>query len=75
MTVHKIPEPVRAWIYTVTGAVLVALMLWGVIGENDSLVIAGIVQAVLMIPAAEAARAKVSPVRTQLRSSNATDTA
>lgn len=58
----NVPEPVRKYIYTVATAVLVALVAWGVIDGNQALVIGGIVQAVLLIPATELARRKVTPV-------------
>lgn len=57
----NVPEPVRKYIYTVASALLVALVAWGVIDENSSLVIAGVLQAVLVIPV-EMARARVTPV-------------
>jgi hypothetical protein len=58
----NVPEPVRKYIYSVATAILIALVLWGVLDENSSLVLAGILQAVLVIPATEVARAKVTPI-------------
>jgi hypothetical protein len=57
----NVPEPVRKYIYSVASALLVALVLWGVLDDNSSLVIAGILQAVLVLPT-ELARKQVSPV-------------
>lgn len=56
-----VPEPVRKYVYSVAGALLVALVAWGVLDDNTSLVIAGLLQAVLVLPT-EAARAKVRPL-------------
>jgi hypothetical protein len=58
----NVPEPVRKYIYGVAGALLIALVAWGVLDDNGALVIAGLLQAILVIPA-ETARAKVTPVR------------
>jgi hypothetical protein len=57
----KVPEPVRKYVYTVAGALLIALMAWGVLDDNNALVIAGLLQAVLVLPT-EVARTKVKPL-------------
>jgi hypothetical protein len=56
----NVPEPIRIYVYSVASALLIAFVIWGVLDDNSALVIAGLLQAVLVIPA-ETARRKVTP--------------
>lgn len=54
-------EPVRAYIYSVTVAVLGALVVFGVIDAETQDILSTIAGAVLVVAATETARAKVTP--------------
>lgn len=55
-------EPVRLYVYSVVGAVLAVLIVYGVIDSSAVPVILAAASAVLAVPAVELARSKVSPV-------------
>lgn len=56
-------EPIRTILWPVLVALAGVLVVRGIVDQFSADVIIGIVGAILGIPAAEAARAKVSPVR------------
>lgn len=55
-------EPVRAYLYTVVGAVVALLVGLGVVTAEVSMLILGVAAAVLGVAGVEVARAKVMPV-------------
>jgi hypothetical protein len=55
-------EPVRAYIYAVTVAVLGALVVFGVIDAETKDALLTVAAAALVVAATETARAKVTPV-------------
>ena len=55
-------EPVRVWLYGVGTAVLLLLVAYGVIEDTMAPLWAGLLAAIL-VPAVEAARARVTPVQ------------
>lgn len=55
-------EPVRAYVYTVIGAILAVLIAYGVVSADVVPIILAAASAVLAVPAVEVARSKVSPV-------------
>lgn len=61
----SVPEPVRKYIYGVVIAVLGALVIWGVVDQQVQLALIGIAQAVLLVPAVELARGRVTPLPRQ----------
>lgn len=56
-------EPIRAYMYTVLVALLAALVIFGVVDGSVVPAVLALGAAVLGIPAIEAARAQVTPVR------------
>lgn len=59
----KATEPLRLYVYGLVAPVMAALILYGVLSSEEAAAWAGIAAAVLLPAGAEAARAKVSPVR------------
>jgi hypothetical protein len=57
-------EPVRLYLYSVVGAILAVLVVYGIVDETTLPVILAAVSALLAVPAVETARSKVSPVDT-----------
>lgn len=55
-------EPVRVYCYGVGTALEAYLVSRGIISGHDGPYVVAILQAVLLVPAVEASRAKVSPV-------------
>lgn len=55
-------EPVRLYAYSVVGAVLAVLVVYGIIDEATLPVILAAASAMLAVPAVETARSKVRPV-------------
>jgi hypothetical protein len=62
--VEKVPEPVRKYVYSVLGVLLVAGVAYGLITSEEAVLWASVISTVLMVPAAEAARARVRPLGT-----------
>jgi hypothetical protein len=57
-------EPVLLYLYSVVGAILAVLVVYGIVDETTLPVILAAVSALLAVPAVETARSKVSPVDT-----------
>lgn len=55
-------EPIRAIIYPLLAILVAALVARGTVDQSAADIITGVIAAVLGIPAAEVARAKVRPV-------------
>ncbi len=55
-------NPVRLYLYSVTVAILLMLVTFGVIESEAMFAVLGVASAVLAVPAVEVARSKVTPV-------------
>lgn len=55
-------EPIRLYVYGLIGPIVAAVIGFGLYDREKTLWIAGIILAVLTVPAAEAARNRVTPV-------------
>lgn len=74
--IEKVGEPVRKWIYGILAAVAAVLVFYGVFTEESVIVWTAVLQAVLVVPFVETARAKVSPVKgTQNAQNNGSNSA
>lgn len=56
-------EPVRLYLYGLTAAVVAALVAFGLVTGDQGAAIIGVATAAAAIPAVEAARSQVRPVR------------
>ena len=54
-------EPVRRYLYGVLGSALIILVTLGLVSAEEAAVYGGLAGAVLLVPAVELARSKVSP--------------
>lgn len=59
---NKVPEPVRKYIYGILTAVAAVLIMYGVLTDTEVVAWMAVVQAVLVVPFVEGARAKVTPL-------------
>lgn len=55
-------EPVRVYVYGVAAAIVMALVAFGLVSGDQAVAVIGVAAAVVAVPAAESARARVVPV-------------
>jgi hypothetical protein len=58
----NVPEPVRKWVYSVLVTLMAVGVVYGIVSAEQSVIWLSVAQAVLAVPAVEAARSRVSPV-------------
>lgn len=74
---NKETEPVRRWLYGVLAAVAAVLVAYGILTAETVIVWTALLQAVLVVPFVESARANVRPTKGTRNdgSENASDSA
>lgn len=60
-------EPVRVYLYSLTVALVAALVAFGVVDGDKATVVLGVAAAALSVPAVEAARSQVTPTADRKR--------